>query len=221
MPEDVQPSFHAALDDLDDRFTAAGLRIVEEMPRLVRGFLAGDRSMVAGARNLADECANDIRDVEDIGFVMLARQQPVGRDLRRLVALLRMCVDVDRSGALLRHAIETVRVSPPVDYPEELRTQVEELARLSADVFRGGMDAWRTKDALAVNELDIRDEQVDDLQRVLLETAGAVSVPPEVRVILGLIARYFERIADHGVAIARDTAFVTTGERVTLPSKVG
>jgi phosphate uptake regulator len=38
--------------------------------------------------------------------------------------------------------------------------------------------------------------------------------------VLGLVARYLERIADHGVAIARDTAFASTGERVTLPSKV-
>lgn len=221
MPEDVQASFHAALNDLDDRFTAAGLRIVEEMPRLVDGFLADDEAVLDDARRLAFDCAAEIREVEDRGFILLARQQPMGGDLRRLVALLRMCVDIDRSAALLRHAIETMRISRPGGYPEALRTQVAELARLSADVFRGGMDAWRSKDALAVNELDTRDEQVDDLQRVLLDTAAAVTIAADVRVIMGLMARYFERIADHGVAIARDAAFVATGERVTLPSKVG
>ena len=142
-----------------------------------------------------------------------------GRDLRRLVAMLRMCVDVDRSAALLRHFIETIRMIDPRDFQEDLRDQLEELAVLATDVFRGGMDAWRTKDALAVNELDEKDEKVDELQRVVLDTAGGTTVGAEARVVMGLIARYLERIADHGVAIARDTAFVTTGERVTLPSK--
>lgn len=221
MQQDFKSNFHSALDDLDDRFTAAGLRVVEEMPRLVRAFLGYEEEVVEDARRMLEAVAEECREVEDRGFILLARHQPVGRDLRRLVAILRMCVDVDRSAALLRHATETTRISDPRSYPGDLLAQLEELALLSSEVFRGGMDAWRTKDALAVNELDRRDDQVDDLQRVLLDTAGSVAVGPEVRVVLGLIARYFERIADHGVAIARDTAFVATGERITLPSKVG
>jgi phosphate transport system protein len=219
MSQDYQTNFHAALDDLDDVFTEAGLRIGEEMPRVLRGFLVGSEDVIVDGRRLADEVAEMCREVEDRGFVLLARHQPVGRDLRRLVALLRMCVDVDRSAALLRHVPETIRVSDPTQFPGELRDQIDELATLSASVFRSGMDAWRTKDALAVNELDERDEQVDDLQRVVLETAAGPAVDADARVVIGLIARYLERIADHGVAIARDTAFVSTGERVTLPSK--
>lgn len=219
MTQDFQSNFHAALDDLDDLFTKAGLRISEEMPRVLRGFLGGSEDVIVDGRQLAEEVADTCREVEDRGFVLLARHQPVGRDLRRLVALLRMCVDVDRSAALLRHVPETIRVSDPTQFPDELRDQIDELAALSASVFHSGMDAWRTKDPLAVNELDARDEHVDDLQRILLETASGPSIDADARVVIGLLARYLERIADHGVAIAQDTAFVATGERVTLPSK--
>lgn len=221
MPEPLNANLHTLLDELDDLFTHAGLRIVDAMPRMVDAFLVASEDGVADARMMVDTVSAACREVEDRGFLLLARHQPVGRDLRRLVALLRMCVDVDRSAALLRHAIETTRVYDPRDLPEQLRDQLEELATQSADVFRGGMDAWRAKDALAVNELDRRDEQVDRLQRLVLDTVGGFQLDPDVSVVLGLVARYFERIADHGVAIALDTAFVATGERVTLPSKVG
>lgn len=221
MNGDYNATFHDALDELDDRFTAAGLRIVDEMPRVVRGFLDGSQEVAESGRVMADDVSEEIREVEDRGFLLLARHQPVSRDLRRLVALLRMCFNVDRSAALLRHLGETTRIVSPGTFPAQLRGQLEELTTIAARVFRGGMDAWRTKDALAVNELDRRDEQVDDLQRLVLATAAEAAVTPESRVVLGLVARYLERIADHGVSIARDTAFVSTGERVTLPSKVG
>ena len=218
MPEDIQKSFHRQLDDLDDQFTRAGIRIVDEMPRLVDGWLAADPGIVDDARRLMTGSSSECQAIEDRGFVLLARHQPMGSDLRRLVALLRMCVDVDRSAALLRHVCESVRVSDPSQLPSALEGQLRELGTSSAGVFAGGMDAWRTKDALAVNDLDEQDERVDELQRLVLETAAGDDRTVAERLTLGLVARYFERIADHGVAIARDTSFTVTGERVVLPS---
>lgn len=218
MPEDYQKSFHEQLDELDDRFTKAGLRIVEQMPRLIEGYLASQQEIITDARRLMSDSSDDCRAIEDRGFVLLARHQPMGSDLRRLVALLRMCVDVDRSAALLRHVCESLRMSDPKLLPDTLATQLGELALRSAEVFEGGIEAWRSKDALAVNDLDQADEHVDRLQRLLLDTAAEDERAATERLSLGLVARYLERIADHGVAIARDTSFVATGERVVLPS---
>ncbi len=219
MRHDAQPRFHTKLDDLDEQFTAAGVRIIEAMPRLVAGFLAGEQDVIAESRRLSDLVHDDCARIEDAGFVMLALHSPMGSDLRRLVALLRMCVDVDRSAALLRHVCESLRMSDPRDLPDPIGAQVRELAERAGEVFRGGMEAWRTKDSLAVNELDEADEDVDRLQQLVLDSAAADNAAADDRIVLGLVARYLERIADHGVAIARDTAFASTGERVTLPSK--
>lgn len=220
VPPDHNQSFHLQLDELDETFTRAGLRIVEQMSRLVEGYLAGEEEVIADARRLMADSSQDCRAIEDRGFLLLARHQPMGSDLRRLVALLRMCTDVDRSAALLRHVCESLRVSDPRLLPTPLGDLLSELAQHSANVFGGGMDAWRTKDALAVNDLDRADEQVDRLQRLLLDTAATDDRVADDRLALGLVARYLERIADHGVAIARDTSFVTTGERVDLPSQM-
>lgn len=220
MVADHNKSFHEQLDELDERFTMAGIRLVEQMPRLVDGYLAGDEGVIEDARRLTSESSAECRSIEDRGFVLLARHQPMGSDLRRLVALLRMCVDVDRSAALLRHVCESLRVSDPRGLPATLAGHLRELAAHSAAVLRGGMDAWRTKDALAVHEVDQADEAVDRLQRLVLETAAVDDRVADDRLSLGLVARYLERIADHGVAIARDTSFVTTGERVDLPSQL-
>lgn len=83
-------------------------------------------------------------------------------------------------------------------------------------MFRSGLGAWSSSDALAINELDEADRDVDALQLRLLEAAShSDQIHGGTRLQLGLIARHYERIADYGVALARDAAFVVTGERLT------
>lgn len=215
---DLRGELHRSLDAMDDDFTTASLLVAESVPRFSRPFLAGDREIIEQARAMARDVQDLCHAVEDSGFVLLAREAPLGGDLRRLVALLRLTVDVDRSAALLRHVCETLRRFDPRQLPSDERRQLEELATLSARVFRAGVDAWRAKDALAVNEVDAMDEDVDRLQQVILASASERGEPGDETLVLGLIARYYERIADHGVALARDATFVVTGERVHVRS---
>lgn len=214
---EMRRAFHQELDAIDDAFVAAGLRITEQMPRLTGAFMAGDRSVIDQADALAAEVADACEAIDDAGFVLLARQSPVGGDLRRLVALLRMTVDVNRSASLLRHAIRTLRNFDPRFLAEPVRSQLGEMATRSCDVFSAGLDAWRRRDALAVTDIDHMDSNVDELQVSLLrETTDTGDEIGEGMLVLGLLARYFERIADHGVEIARDAAFVATGQRVRV-----
>lgn len=209
-------AFHGQLDAMDDKFVTAGLAVAEALPRLSAGFLAGDHAVIERAEALVRNVGDACEDVEDRGFVLLARESPVAGDLRRLVALLRMTVDVSRSASLLRHACVTLKRFDPRLLAEPMRSHLEELAERSSAVFVAGMDAWRRRDALAVAEVDLMDEDVDRLQAAMLSAAAEVEEVGDELLVLGLLARYYERIADHGVEIARDAAFVATGQRVRV-----
>ncbi len=212
----VRADFHGQLDAMDDAFVAAALRVGESLPRMTTAFLGGDRAVMQEAIDLSIQVGDAVEGIEERGFVLLAREAPVAGDLRRLVALLRLTTDVDRSAALLKHVCLTLERFDPRFLPDELRGQLAELARRATDVFMGGIDAWRRRDALAVSEVDDDDEDVDRLQQLLLERAAAMDHAGDEMLVLGLIARYYERIADHGVAIAQDATFVVTGERVRV-----
>lgn len=214
---ELRQAFHRELDALDDTFVTAGLRIADQMPEIVADYMAGQAPVMDRANTLAVTVADECDRIDDAGFVLLAREAPVGGDLRRLVALLRMTVDVSRSASLLRHAAHTLRTFNPQLLAEPLRSQLGEMGSLSAQVFSAGVDAWRRRDALAVADIDQMDEDVDRLQVVLLrETSAGGDDIGAGMLVLGLLARYFERIADHGVEIARDAAFVATGQRVRV-----
>lgn len=218
---EMRGAFHKRLDEIDDEFVEAGLAVASALPRLSEGFLSGDRSVIDLAETMSAEVNMACEAVEETGFVLLAREAPVGGDLRRLVALLRMTVDVSRSASLLRHACLSLRQFDPRFLEPTIRAQLEEMSHHSTRVFVAGMDAWRRRDALAVSEVDEADEAVDELQRVLLREVTNTTDPGTELVMLGLLARYYERIADHGVEIARDAAFVATGQRVAVGRRKG
>ena len=212
----LRTEYRERLDAVDDELTGAALRVADALPGVVRSFLAADRDAAARIRALADDVHDRCRLVEEMGFVLLALDAPVAGDLRRLVALLRLVHDVERSASLAAHVVASTTHLDPRLLPAELRTQVEELARRSAAVFCAGLDAWRRRDALAVHDVGREDLGVDRIRTRLLLEARRLEGDPESVLALGLLGRYLERLADHGVRFAQHATFAVTGERVEV-----
>lgn len=213
---ELRTGYQTWLDDIDDELVGGALLVLDALPRVTRAFLAGDRACVAEAHAVVTDVTSRCRRVEEQGFLLLAREAPVSGDLRRLVSLLRLVHDVERSAALLRHVGEASERMDPRLLPAEVGQQLEELATRAGEVFRRGVDAWRRRDGLAVHELDQADEDVDTLRTGLLLRAQQLEGAPTELLLLGLLGRYFERLADHGVAFGQHATFVVTGERVEL-----
>jgi len=212
----LRTGFGARLDAVDDELTGAALLVAEALPGAVRAVLAADTSGIGPLTALAREVRSRCRAVEDEGFRLLALEAPVSRDLRRLVALLQLVQHVERAASILRHLAEVTADLDPRALTPEVRMQLQELALRSIAVFTAGLDAWRRRDALAVHELGRADREVDRMRTGLLVGARRLAAEPEALVSLGLVARYLERLADHGVVIAHHATFALTGERVEV-----
>jgi phosphate transport system protein len=212
----VRVEYQLWLDRIDDELVGGGLLVAESLPRVTRAFLVGDRTCIDEVRVMASDVTERCRYVEEQGFLLLAREAPVAGDLRRLVSILRLVFAVERSASLLRHVAESLDRFDPRQLPEDVRRQVEELGVRCAEVFRRGLDAWRQRDGLAVHEVDTLDASVDTLEEGLLTLAEERMQGSSELLLLGLLARYFERIADHGVSFAQHATFAVTGERVEV-----
>ncbi len=212
----LRTEYRDRLDAVDDELTGAALRIADALPGVMRSFLSGDREAAARTRALAADVHDRCRLVEEMGFVLLALDAPVAGDLRRLVALLRLVHDVERSASIAAHIVASTAHVDPRLLPADLRMRLEELARRSSAVYCAGLDAWRRRDALAVHELGRDDVDVDRLRTGLLLEARRLEGDPEAALALGLLGRYLERLADHGVRFAQHATFAVTGERVEV-----
>ncbi|MGI8575700.1 MAG: phosphate signaling complex protein PhoU [Egibacteraceae bacterium] len=215
QPGGSRVEFQEQLADIDRLLIEVGTILAEQIVPVTVAFLEADTH--AASEAIATDITIDERCVqlEDACYVLLARQSPVASDLRRVVAVLRSVADVQRSGDLLRHVAESLTWVHPPSMPSELCETVRQLGTVTGEIFAGAVKAWTRHDGLAANELAKRDDQVDLLQKYLLTDLYTGEQSVEEAVSLALIARYYERIADHGVEMARQMAYVVTGNRVT------
>lgn len=170
-----------------------------------------DDVVETGRDQLADVRAAAVR-VEDRAFTLIALESPVGRDLREVVAVIRAVYDVARSARLALHVLAHLRTLQDCDES----TAGDDLARmrvLAAELVDGAVDAWEGRDALAHNDLDQRDRELDDLRAALQEQPLACSDTPCV-VAHVLAVRFLERLGDHAVDTCGHLSWAVTGDRV-------
>ncbi|MFY9914288.1 MAG: phosphate signaling complex protein PhoU [Nocardioidaceae bacterium] len=158
--------------------------------------------------------------IENDSFEILARQAPVAGDLRMLVASLRMVADLERMGDLSVHVAKVARLRYPTKaVPAELEPVISEMAKTADEMIASAADIVETRDIRAAQELEVADDEMDRLRRsmfrILLSDDWDAGVEPAVD--MALLGRYYERIGDHAVSMARRIVFLVTGQHpVTL-----
>jgi phosphate transport system protein len=213
QPSMSRLAFQQQLDALEAELIAVATLVADLIEPITAAFLEAD-THGAGRVVTADvDVDRRCLRLEEQCFELLARQSPVAGDLRRVVAVLRSIPDVQRSGDLLRHVAESLAWVHPPSMNQNLATMIGQLGDVAGQVFNGSITAWREHDALAAVELQRLDDDVDLLQKSLLTELYLGGQTVEEAVSLALICRYYERIADHGVEMARQVAYVLTGDR--------
>lgn len=220
LPEDPQSTpwegelrseYRASLRQLDHGLVEAAERVVQLARPLGEADRRLDEDEAIQARKDADSVQRRVRSLEDDAFGLIARQAPVGPDLREIIATVRALYDVARAARLAVHSVRSLAAcAVSGDTGSE---HLAEIRTVAADVFACGVSAWRDRDALAVHDLREHDDRItvarDALWVEIQRGRFASSVVPAV-----LLGRYLERYADHGVALAAHVSWAITGDHV-------
>jgi phosphate transport system protein len=153
--------------------------------------------------------------VEEQTFEQLALQQPVASDLRALVAALRMVADLERMGDLAEHVAKIARMRyPECAIPDELKETIARMGVVAERMVGKVAATVRGSDVARAVDLVGEDDEMDRLRRELftkmLDPSWAHGVAGAVDI--ALLGRYYERIADHAVSMARRVIYHVTGD---------
>lgn len=215
---ELRREFHDHLAELQHR-------VVEMGNVVTRGVRSATTSLLTGDAGLADAVVDADRAidaaypwVEAEVFDLVARQAPVARDLRFLIATMRIAANVERCGDLVASiARRSGRLDPSALSPAA-RAVVEEMGAVVEREFRTAMHAYAVLDTGIASDVAALEDEVDELQRRLLRELVAGGGGPrsvesvESVVDLALVARFYERVGDHAVVIAERVRFVVSGE---------
>ncbi len=188
------------------------------------------RNGVQSLKTLDNELAQQVVDgdreinalqheIEDMCIRLIATQQPVASDLRKIVAGMQIAIDLERMADLaVDIAKSTIRlngqklIKPLIDIPK--------MAEILDKMISDALLAYVQSDVNLAAELAKTDDEVDHLYRQIVEELFTIShQQPEATpqaMTLSFVGRYLERIGDHATNIGESTIFIVTGERSDL-----
>jgi phosphate transport system protein len=154
-------------------------------------------------------------EIEDRIFEQLALQQPVAGDLRMLMAAVRMIAELERMGDMAVHVAKVAKMRYPASaVPAELVPTMRRAAEVASAMVGELTTIVAERDLDAVAALEAQDEEMDQLRRqqfrIILSDSWSHGIEPAID--LALLGRYYERMADHAVTLARRVIYLVTGE---------
>ena len=161
--------------------------------------------------------------LDELSIQILARQQPVARDLRIVVSALRISASLERMGDMAEHIAQLARYRfPERVVAKGLRGTFRKMGELDVEIVNKLVDLLRTQDLAFAEEIRDIDDKIDALHlgvfdKVLSETWGGTTGDT---VDATLASRYHERFADHAVSIAKKVKYLSTGEWAPDISKI-
>jgi phosphate transport system protein len=211
MRDQYQQQLDAVLTELVSMTGGVRAALSQATKALLEADATAAEEVISG--DLAIDLARE--RIENDSFDILARQAPVAGDLRTLVASLRMVADLERMGDLSVHVAKVARLRYPESaVPEILIPTITDMAQTADEMIAAAANIVETKNVDAARELEEADDKMDKLRRSMFRTLLSKhwdeGVEPAID--MALIGRYYERIGDHAVSMARRIVFLVTGQ---------
>jgi phosphate transport system protein len=213
-PRRMRDAYQDQLDELAGSLAGMCFQVADALSQATRALLRCDLQLAESV--ITDDIRiDDLRDEAAAkAFALLALQAPVATDLRIVVASIHVAGDIERMGDLALHIAQAARRRHPnTAVPREVAPYFAEMGRVGVALARKAGEVIRTRDLAVAAQLENDDDAMDDLHRhmftLLMSRNWTHGVAAAVDVTL--LARFYERYADHAVAVARRTVYVVTG----------
>ncbi|MFV0373246.1 phosphate signaling complex protein PhoU [Microbacterium sp.] len=207
--------FHQSLEDVQSRLVEVADLVTIAIDKATRSFATSDVALaeeVIEADRVIDTKAVEL---DELAIEILARQQPVARDLRIVVAALRVSTSLERMGDIAEHIAQLTRMRfPERAIPKGLKSTFKKMGELDVEVARTLSDLLRTEDLALVDTLRNLEDELDDRHISVFEKVLSDNWKGEAGATVDatLASRYLERFADHAVSVAKKVAFLATGD---------
>ncbi|QSO46258.1 phosphate signaling complex protein PhoU [Alicyclobacillus mengziensis] len=194
--------------DVQEAIRKAILALQNLDPELAQNVVDGDKAI-----------NREEHDIEDLCIRLIATQQPVATDLRKIVSGLQISTDLERMGD---NAVDIAKsvirlkgqklVKPLVDIPR--------MAAIIDEMISDALNAYVESSLDLARKLAEEDDEVDHTYRKMVEELFRVTMDnpsaAEQAMSLAFIGRHLERIGDHATNIGEDVIYIISGERSDL-----
>jgi phosphate transport system protein len=154
------------------------------------------------------------REVEGLAVRLLALRQPMARDLRQIIAALKISTDLERIGD---YATNVAKRSIALDQSPPVRPvyALPRMGRYAVGMIKDILDAYVERDADKAMAVWLRDEELDEMYTSLFRELLTYMIEDPRNITTGthllFMAKNLERIGDHTTNIAETLYFLING----------
>ncbi len=216
----VLRQFHVDLETLRDKLLELGSLAEVAMGKSITALTNKDVDLalqIIEEDNKADRLDEEIND---FAILLIAKQQPVAIDLRRIFVAIKISTDVER---IADFAVNIAKSTIRIGKSEQALLQIEKIEKMhsiATEMLSLSLKAYYDEDIVLAKQVADMDDQVDELYgqniRELLQlTKDYPDMIPEITQ-LSFICRYIERMADHTTNISENIFYLVKGSHYEL-----
>ncbi|SDK25254.1 phosphate signaling complex protein PhoU [Cryobacterium sp. Sr8] len=207
--------FQQELAEVQERLVEISRLVAVSIEKATRAFNESDVSLAEEV--IADDDKIDALTVEldELAITILARQQPVARDLRIVVSALRISASLERMGDMSTHISQLARYRfPDKVIPKSLRPTFAEMGALDVKIANMLTELLTNEDMVLAETIRNEDDKIDALHLSVFDAVLGETWKGQAAdtVDATLASRYHERFADHAVSIAKKVQYLGTGD---------
>lgn len=215
----TRESFHLGLTNLKQRITTLGKEVDQAFNDAMKAFISNDLVKLEEIKKNDVDVNQQEININEIATLLIARQQPVATDLRKIIVAFKVSSDLERVGDL---AVDISKAAKRILKSEHQMdtSPLIEMSIKASEMLQRVLVAYEKSDVIEAQQIANLDDQVDEMYSTFIKKIfnSVISEQLEIEQVtqLAFIARYIERIADYATNISESIIYEVNGQYFDL-----
>lgn len=215
----VREAYHKDLHKLREEILKMGNLVGKTIGDAVLSLKNRDVEMAQKVIDMDNEIDALDHSIEENCMRLLALQQPMARDLRLIISVLKMSIDLERMGDIAEEVAVITKMTANVP-PVKPLVDIPRMSEVCQQMLTDTMKAFENKDVELARQTAKRDDEIDMLFDQVRRELITYMIEDPKKITgaqhLTFVAMHLERIGDHITNLCENVVFMVTGERVEL-----
>jgi len=215
----IRKQFDSELDRLKSKIVKMAKDSRSQLEKSIKSIYESDLELAEQV--IENDIAIDELDMEinDTAILLIAKQQPVASDLRKLIVAIRIATDLERMADNAKNIARSTLILGE-DHELDIDLSLQDMTFIAYEMLDLAIESYLNSDYKLAKKMSDLDDSIDQifgqvLKRMLDQTA---TNPQSIQHIMQIafVARYIERYGDHLTNIAESILYQVKGENLDL-----
>lgn len=214
MLHGIRSTFDREFDQVRSELLGMSVLVDTAIDHSMQALLERDTNLADSVINGDVEINKSRFEIEEDCLTLIATQQPTASDLREIIAILYMIVEMERMGDYAAGISKTVILMEEEPLLKTFK-KLFKMADISRHMLADSIQAFIKRDPVWAREIARRDSEIDELYKIVFQRLVKIMAKDPDMVIrctyLMWCSHNLERIADRVINITEQIVFMTTG----------